>query len=110
MTPDLLEGKETVLSESDGVRLTTVDFDKVAVPSVVDVTARVEMSGVEAFVSVIVLNLEVLTSVVDSVISVVLFTNVETLVLDIKGLVDDGTIELLGPGTRVDTVRLGEDC
>lgn len=59
MAPDLLEGKETALNESDGVWLTTVDCDKVAVSSVANVTARVEMSGVEALDSVILLNLEV---------------------------------------------------
>lgn len=66
MTPDLLEEKETVLNKSVEMRLTTVDFadkdcDKVAV--LYDVTARVEMSGVEAgiamLVSVILLILEV---------------------------------------------------
>lgn len=68
MTPDLLEEKETVLNETVGMRLITVDFleiegKKVVFMFVVDVTATVEISGEEeandALFSVILLNLEV---------------------------------------------------
>lgn len=68
MTPDLLEEKETVLNETVGMRLITVDSleiegKKVVFMFVVDVTATVEISGEEeandALLSVILLNLEV---------------------------------------------------
>lgn len=68
MTPDLLDEKKTVLNETVGMRLITVDFleiegKKVVFMFVVDVTATVEISGEEeandALLSVILLNLEV---------------------------------------------------
>lgn len=64
MTPDLLERKETVLNESVGKRLKTVNLgEKVAVLTVTEDILRVEMSRVEdenaLLVSVTLLNLEV---------------------------------------------------
>lgn len=76
MTPDLLERKETVLNESVGKRLKTVNLgEKVAVLTVTEDILRVEMSRVEdenaLLVSVTLLNLEVGTSFAVVVIFVV---------------------------------------
>lgn len=116
MTPDLLEGKETVLNESVGMRIKTVDFpekvgDKVAdLIVIIEVTPRVEVSRVEEgnvlLVSFILLSLEVWTSLTVVVISVVLSRAVEIRGLEVKSLVADEGIELADPETRPVTVRL----
>lgn len=116
MTPDLLEGKETVLNESVAMRIKTVDFpekvgDKVAdLFVIIDVTPRVEVSRVEEgnvlLVSFILLSLEVWTSFAVVVISVVLSRAVEIRGLEVKSLVADEGIELADPETRPVTVRL----
>lgn len=116
MTPDLLEGKETVLNESVAMRIKTVDFpekvgDKVAdLFVIIDVTPRVEVSRVEEgnvlLVSFILLSLEVWTSLTVVVISVVLSRAVEIRGLEVKSLVADEGIELADSEARLVTVRL----
>ena len=116
MTPDLLEGKETVVNESVGMRLKTVDFpekvgEKVAVLFVIiEVTPRVEVTRVEEgnvlLVSVILLNLEVWTSFAVVVISVVLSRAVESRGVEVKSLETDEVIELADSEAREVTVRL----
>lgn len=116
MTPDLLEGKETVLNESVAMRIKTVDFpekvgDKVAdLFVIIDVTPRVEVSKVEEgnvlLVSFILLSLEVWTSFAVVVISVVLSRAVEIRGLEVKSLVADEGIELADSEARLVTVRL----